>query len=214
MIMNKLIVIRAGETAWLQGRPTDDNSRIQGTVSLPLTPAAEESLHALTATLNQYHPDCLYSSGNESSGPTAQVLAKLCKLKPKTVTELHELDCGLWQGLRIGEIKKRYGRAYRQWRTDPTSVRPPQGESLEEATLRVHKFLLFLNKKNPAKTIIVVAAHMVAALIECIMFQTPLQQFWQFVEQQETIRSFDVSQPWDRSIPGAESIPDRRDHVA
>jgi broad specificity phosphatase PhoE len=127
---------------------------------------------------------------------------------------LHELDCGLWQGLRIGEIKKRYGRAYRQWRSDPTSVRPPQGESLEEAAQRVQKSLLNLNKKKPDKTIIVVAARMVAALIECVMTQTPLQKFWPFVEHQENIRIFEVAQPWDVSIPGAGSVPSRRDHVA
>ena len=212
--MNKLIVIRAGETAWHQGRPTDDESRIQGTVSLPLTSAAEESLRTLADTINRYQPDCLYSSGNESSGPTAQLLAQLCKLKPKTLTDLHEVDCGLWQGLRIGEIKKRYGRAYRQWRSDPVSVRPPQGESLEEATQRVQKSLLNLNKKNPDKTIIVVAALMVTALIECIMTQAPLQKFWQFVEHQENIRIYEISQPWNLSSPGTGTLPSRRDHVA
>ncbi len=212
--MNKLIVIRAGETIWHQGRPTADESRIQGTVSLPLTAAAEESLGALSATIDQYHPNCIYSSGNESSGPTAQFLGQLCALKPKALPDLHELDCGLWQGLRIGEIKKRYGRAYRQWRADPTSVRPPQGESLEEAALRVRKSLQDLNIKNQDKTIVVVAAVMVAALIECLLTDTPLEQLWQIVEKHESICLFDITKPQNLSEVSAGSLTSRQDDVA
>lgn len=212
--MNTLMVIRAGETAWHQGRPTADESRIQGTVSLPLTPAAQESLRTLSATIDQFHPDYLYSSGNESSGPTAQFLGQLCALKPKTLSDLHELDCGLWQGLRIREIKKRYGRAYRQWCADPTSIRPPQGESLEEAALRVRKSLRNLNKKNQDKTIVVVAAVMVAALMECLLTGTPLEQLWQIVEKHENIRIFDITQPLDLSDVSASSLTSRQDYVA
>jgi len=212
--MNTLIVIRAGETAWHQGRPTADESRIQGTVSLPLTPAAEEFLRTVSASIAQYHPDCIYSSGNESSGPTAEFLGQLCTLKPKTLPGLHELDCGLWQGLRIREIKKRYGRAYRQWCCDPTSVRPPQGESLEEAARRVRKTLRNLNKKNQDKTIVVVAAVMVAALIECLLTGTPLEQLWPIVEKHEHIRLFDITQPLDLSDVSAHFLSSRQDYVA
>lgn len=214
MIMNKLIVIRAGETVWQQGLPTADESRIQGTVSLPLTSAGRESLRTLAANIDQLRPDCLYSSGNESSGPTADYLAQLCELKTKKLPDLHELDCGLWQGLRIIEIKKRFGRAYRQWRCDPTSVRPPQGESLEEAALRVRKSLLCLNKKNQDKTIVVVADVMTAGLIECLLTGTPLEQLWQIVEKQENIRIFTITQPLDFSGADATSVTSRQDYTA
>lgn len=214
MSMNKLIVIRAGETAWQQGRPTADESRIQGTVSLPLTSAGREALQTIAAKIDQLHPDCLYSSGNESSGPTADYLAQLCELKTKKLPDLHEVDCGLWQGLRISEIKKRYGRAYRQWRCDPTSVRPPQGESLEEAAVRVRESLLCLYRKNQDKTIVVVAAVMAAGLIECLMTGTPLEQLWQIVEEQENIRIFTISQPLDFSGAAASSAMSRRDYMA
>jgi len=214
MIMNKLIVIRAGETAWQQGRPTADESRIQGTVSLPLTDAGRKLLRTLAANIDRLNPDCLYSSGNESSGPTADYLAQLCNLKMKKLPDLHELDCGLWQGLRVSEIKNRFGRAYRQWRCDPTSVRPPQGESLEEAALRVRKSLLCLNKKNQDKTIVVVAAVMAAALIECLMTGTPLEQLWQIVEKHENLRIFNISQPLDFSGADASSITSRQDYIA
>ena len=149
--MYKLILIRAGNTPWQERQPTADESRLQGTVSLPLTEQGKQSLQKIAQILQEEKIDSLYSSGNESSGPTAEYLARLCQIKTKKVPGLRELDFGLWQGLRITEIKKRFGRAYRQWRADPTSVRPPQGESVPETYDRVCRSLCSLNKKNRDK---------------------------------------------------------------
>ena len=75
--MNKLILIRAGNTPWQEGQPTADESRLQGTVSLPLTEQGKESLQKIAEILQREKIDAIYSSGNESSGPTAEYLAQL-----------------------------------------------------------------------------------------------------------------------------------------
>jgi len=191
--MKKLILIRAGNTIWQQGRPTDDDSRIQGTVSLPLTDQGKQDLQKIAEALKVEKPNFIYSSGNESSGRTAVFLAELCQIKTKKMPDLRELDCGLWQGLRIAEIKKRYGRAYRQWRTDPTSVRPPQGESITEASGRVNQTLHCLYKKNREKTIVIVASFIVAAIIECLATGKNLDQLWHSAEQGNGLQIFDLS---------------------
>ena len=191
--MKKLILIRAGNTIWQAGRPTDDDSRIQGTVSLPLTDQGKQALQEIADVLKAENPDFIYSSGNESSGRTADYLAELCRIKTKKVPDLRELDCGLWQGLRIAEIKKRYGRAYRQWRRDPACIRPPQGESIPEACQRVRQSLHDLYKKNRKKTIVIVASFIVAAIIECLITGKDLQQLWQSAEQSNTLQIFDLA---------------------
>jgi len=188
--MKKLIIVRAGSTDWQSDLPTADESRIQGTVPLPLSQEGKETLRNIAEVVQRENPDRLYSSGNESSGPTAEFLAHLCRLKPKIIPSLHELDCGLWQGLRIAEIKKRYGRAYKQWCADPTSVRPAQGESLAEASLRIEQALREIQEKNHNKTVVVVAALIVAALIECILTGTPLNQLWHIAQNHKNIRIF------------------------
>ena len=188
--MNKLILIRSGSTPWQQGLPTADESRLQGTVPLPLTDQAQEALQQICAAVEDEHVQVIYSSGNESSGPTAQFIADQCRLKSKKVPLLRELDCGLWQGLRISEIKKRYGRAYKQWRSDPTCVRPPQGEGLEDAAQRVEKALQDITDKNRGKTVIIVAALLVAAIIECILTETSLDDIWPLVERDVALHVF------------------------
>ena len=191
--MEKLILIRAGGTTWQEGQPTADESRIQGTVPLPLTEQAKKSLQKIAAVLLKENVDCLYSSGNESSGSSAEFLAQLCQIKTKKIPNLRELDFGLWQGLRIVEIKKRYGRAYKQWLTDPASIRPPQGESVPETYERVAQSLQNLYKKNRDKTVVIVAAFVVAALIECLITDKSLDQLWQIAEQHDNLHIFDLS---------------------
>ena len=62
--MEKLILIRAGGTTWHNGLPTADESRIQGTVPLPLTEQAKKSLQKICeknqqAKLPSENPHCI-----------------------------------------------------------------------------------------------------------------------------------------------------------
>lgn len=166
---------------------------MQGTVSLPLSEQGKVNVRRLAGQVAALRPHCLISSGNESSGPTAASLGELCGLKCRQVRALHEVDCGLWQGLRVSEIKARYAAAYRQWRQDPTSVRPPQGESVEEAASRVAEALLRLVKRYEDKTVIVVAGHLVAGVLECLLTGVPLSRLWLVADGPPTVRVLEAS---------------------
>lgn len=183
--MKKLILVRAGSTAW------EEEHRIQGRVPLPLSAAGKRDLDAVVEQLRRAAPDALYSSGNESAGPTAEYLSQRCRLKGRKIADLHELDCGLWQGLREEDLKRRFGRAYRQWRNDPTSVVPPQGEPVQEAFSRVEQVLGELDKKNRDKTVVLVAAPIVAALIACALTAGRLEELWRIAEDPVPVRVFD-----------------------
>lgn len=184
--MKKLILIQAGSTAW------QEEGRIQGTVPLPLSDSGKAKLQDLAERLKQARPDVLYSSGNESAGATAGYLGRLCDLKARKMAELAELNCGLWQGLRDVELKRRFGKAYRQWRADPTSVCPPEGESVQQAISRVKEGLVVLAKKNRGKIVVVVAGRMVAALLTCVLTNSEPAQLWQIADQESPMRVFEM----------------------
>ena len=195
--MNKLILVLAGSSAWEESLAGPDDRRLQGTLPLPLSQAGKNALRQIAAYLQQeklipeIESECLYSSGNESSGSTADYLARLCRLKTKKLPSLCELNCGLWQGLRIGEIKKRYGRAYRQWRNDPASVCPPEGEAIQEACNRIKGAMETISKKNHGGTVVIVAAQIAAALIECCLTGCDLEQLWRITAKQAPLRIFE-----------------------
>lgn len=200
-MMKKLILIRAGSTAWQESspekfccgsKPIDDEARLQGRVPLPLSETDKKALKENAVALHQENAEVIYNSGNESAGPTAEYLSELYSIKTKEDPNLRELDCGLWQGLKIKDIKKRYGRAYRQWHSDPASISPPQGENLVAAGERICLALQKIAKKNKDKTVVIIAAPIAAALIECILNHGRLDKLWHFVENPKPLQAFDL----------------------
>jgi broad specificity phosphatase PhoE len=184
--MNKLIVVRSGRTAW------QDQDRIQGIVSLPLTDQGKQDLDIIAQTLSLTDTTILHSSGNESSGKTARYLAKKCKLKMAINTGFKEFNFGSWQGLKVVEVKHRYARAWKMWRKAPTAICPPNGESLEATYQRVHIALNEVFSNNNDRTIIIVAAEMVAVLIQCIMTGHVLKDFWEIYETHPAIQQYEL----------------------
>lgn len=182
--MNKLIVVRAGTTAW------QEQDRIQGTVPLPLCEAGIENLNAVTEILQKEPLELLYCSGNESSGTTAEYLTRQCRFKIKKITAFKEMDFGLWQGLRIKDIRTRYATAYRQWSKEPTSICPPQGETLQQVYDRIQPALQKLIDRQNDKTVVLVAARIAAAVIDCILTETPLEKLWDSANESYTMRTY------------------------
>jgi len=180
--MQKLIVVCAGSSIWQQER------RLQGTVPLPLTESDRQSLRELAAVIEREQPDFLYSSGNESSGSTAAYLAELCRLPARTDYDLHEWNCGLWQSLRLDEIKARFPSAYRMWRSHPAHVVPPNGESLEEAGQRLGEAIKSIQLKHRGKTVVIVGAPLIMGLLECMLCRMDFNSLWSVVDSQSPLR--------------------------
>ncbi len=204
--MKKLLVVRSGQTPWDISQGSQDDRRLQGTIPLPLTEAGLNDLKILAQEIAKHCSQILYSSGNESAGPTAEFLANQLNIKAKKIPDLHELDCGLWQGLRISDIKRRYCKTYKQWLTDPASVTPPQGESLDELIERINPALELMDRKSAGKTALLVTAPIIGAAIQCILQERPLQQLWQVSQQTQQLTVFDFEKQ-DKTAEIAVAIP-------
>jgi phosphoserine phosphatase len=205
LTMKKLIVVRAVHPAW------EEEHRIQGTLPLPLCDQSMRVMDEIARNLHGEEFDCVYSSGNESSGVTAKYLAGQCGKKARQIPSLHEPNFGLWQGLRLEEIKQRFGSTYKQWRADPTRICPPQGESISDAFRRVQSALKRLEKKNREKTVVVVAARTVAGLIACTITKTGLEELWDVAEQAPMMRVFGAE---EESKPQLASVAVQHETIA
>ncbi len=198
--MKKLIIVRAGLTAW------QEQDRIQGTIPLPLCEAGKNALNDIAVSLQQEKPDCLYSSGNESSAATADYLSQRCGLPGShVISGFKEMNFGIWQGLRISDVKTRYKSAYKQWSKDPVSVCPPQGEILADVFDRVERSLKTLENESKDKTVILVAANIVSAVARCLLTETPLDNFWSIANCESSMQMFDFGM--DRSKGKPENYP-------
>lgn len=133
-----------------------------------------------------------YSSGCERAHQTAAAIAAALGVKAKKLENMQNLDHGLWQGMRIDEVKHKQPKVYRQWQEQPESVCPPEGEMLNEAQKRVRRAVARLLKKHKEGVVGVVVPEPLASLVRAHLEQGELGDLWQAEIEHGTWEVIDV----------------------
>lgn len=163
-----VVLIRPGCTDY------DEESRIQGTLDLPMNERGNDQLASVIATIRDLNIELILTGPNEPGLSVAREIGAELAIPVKEKAGLDNLDQGLWQGLQIDEIRRKYPRVYRRWQDSPESIRPPEGETLEEAQLRIEDVLdRPLRRKAPFA---VVASEPLATLVRHVVEDTPVDQ--------------------------------------
>jgi broad specificity phosphatase PhoE len=145
--MTRILLIHAGPTQW------DDEDRLVGNHPLPLTELGHQNIERVIAGLDQPVSAVFRCKKNEACDEVAKMLAAQFKLKPHDNAALDEINAGLWQGLTRNELKFRYPSVAEQWKENPLSVHPPEGESVVQAIERISSGLKRILRKGKGKTI-------------------------------------------------------------
>lgn len=164
--MSQILLIRPGCTDF------DEQHRIQGNLDLPLSTGGRRQVEQLLADLAKVEINVLYSSPCEPARSTAAAIAESRGLAVKEIAGLHNVNHGLWQGLTVGEVRRKHPKVFKQWQESPEAICPPGGETLAEAVARVRKALEKPLKKKG--TLAIVAADPLAAIIAAVVCGTPL----------------------------------------
>lgn len=170
--MVQLILLRPGTTDF------DLQDRIQGTLDIPLTEPGRRETEQTAEKLRAYLPAAVYCSPRRSAKDTAEIIANVLGLKPKTLKNLHNMKLGLWQGMLVEEVHHKQPRVYKQWQEHPESIRPPEGEIISEAIERVREALEKLARKHRTETIVLIAPEPLASLVQFVVEGTPLGDLW------------------------------------
>ena len=130
----RVLLVRSGPTDW------DDAGRLQGDTDLPLSDCGRDAFAARVASVasDPAHDalDVVLHGPDECSGQSGRILAAQLGVRARQVEDLREMDLGLWEGMRESELLERHPTVYKQWRADPTSVTPPDGDTLADAEAR------------------------------------------------------------------------------
>jgi len=165
--MSQILLIRPGCTDF------DEQHRVQGTLDLPLTVRGEQQVARILQDLANCPLDVIYTSPCEPARSTAAALGAARGVAVKEIETLHNLNQGLWQGLKIDEIRRKHPKVFKQWQESPEAICPPGGETLAEALERVRKALEKPLKKKG--NLAIVAAEPLAAIICAVVRGTPLE---------------------------------------
>lgn len=168
--MTQVVLIRPGATVY------DEQNRIQGVLDIPLSERGRAEVAALAERLAGASLSALYCGPGESAVRTAEAVGRAIGLRPKRVDDLRNLDHGLWQGLQLDEVRRRNVKVFRQWVEAPTTVCPPNGETIDCAFERIRLALKPLIRRHRDEAIGLVVAEPLARLIGSYLRGEPLVQ--------------------------------------
>jgi broad specificity phosphatase PhoE len=170
--MLQIVLIRPGTTDF------DEQGRIQGTLDIPLNEQGRQQVERMVGELTPLGLDTIYCSESQPAVQTAETLAEALEAKLKKLTNMQNLDQGLWQGMLIEEVRLKQPTVYRQWQEQPDCVCPPEGEMLSAARNRVHAAMSKLIKKHRSGAIGLVVPQPLASLVRCFFGCGELGNLW------------------------------------
>ncbi len=155
--MADVILVRPGQTDF------DEQHRIQGLLDLSLNDRGKRHVEEAVRQLCHLEIDAILTDPGEPARSTAYALGEKLGVAVKEKEELRNLDQGLWQGLQLEDVRRKYPKLIRQWHEHPETICPPDGEPVCEAMERVRAALKKPLKKY--KRVVIVAADPLATLI-------------------------------------------------
>ncbi len=159
--MPDVVLIRPGCTDF------DEQNRIQGVLDLPLNHRGHAQVLGLVAQLQEVEFDIIFSAPSEPARSTALAICEQNGASLKEVDDFRNLDHGLWQGLPVDDVRRKYPKVFKQWQESPETVCLPEGETVAEAVERIRRGLRKCLKRK--RTIGIVASEPLATMIGCVL---------------------------------------------
>ena len=176
--MTSAILIPCAQTDWQAA------GRFSSSTPLDVNEEGERQVEQWAAMLADHAPEAIYSSDRSPSDQTAKLLAKQLNTKTKKVAHLEEIGMGLWEGLTPEQLKQRFGKAYKQWKGDPSRVHPPEGEDLAAGAERLIAAFNQLARKHRNECFGVVLGRLSFAAMRCNLEEAGFDVFWKMASDQ------------------------------
>ncbi len=138
-----LLLVRHGQTAWNLER------RFLGRADIPLDGPGIEQAERLAAHLAGVPARALVTSPLLRARATADILARGRSLEVEETAALVELHQGELEGRQAEEVLVPHAAFFDAWRSDPTDVRVPGGETLRECHTRALGSLTAIAERHP-----------------------------------------------------------------
>lgn len=181
-------LVRAGCTQW------DQEGRIVGAADLPTCQAGLEAARSAARTLSEEALSAVLCADTEAAQTTGRLIAEACETRLRALNDLGEMGLGLWEGTLACDIEGRCPTIYRQWKNDPSSVIPPEGEAFEDALNRVRDSLgsAIAKYAKAGQGVAIVVGPTVFGIINCWLRKQPPSDLWKIVDQTQSLQRLAV----------------------
>jgi len=172
----RILLVRHGETDF------NLTHRFQGRIDIPLNEEGKNQAQALALALKDESLTAAYSSPLKRAMETARAIMTFHPSTPFFKEEgLIEMDLGELDGKKAGDWIAEHQGFYKIWRTMPSRLKMPGGESLGEVQIRVMDTLERITKPYPLGSTLLLCSHnFVNRTIICHALGLPLDRFRDF----------------------------------
>jgi broad specificity phosphatase PhoE len=158
----RLILVRHGATAWTE------SGRYQGrTADVPLSATGRLQAKCLATALEPLRVAGIVCSPLCRAVETATCIAAPHELTVAPLPAFRELSFGDWEGLTSSEATARDPELHQRWQKSPATVRPPGGETLQEAAERTIPALKALIGGHVGEKVVLVMHNLIIRVLLC-----------------------------------------------
>lgn len=170
----RLVLVRHGEVEAQYHRV------FGGRIDMELSPFGHEQAEALADYLQRIPFQAIYSSPMKRVQQTlSQLIARQNRL-PMILSDLREVDFGVWTGLSWEEVKERYHVSAFEWLEQLEQGSISQAESVTAFRDRVDQALKTILTDNPEKSIAVICHGGVIRMMLSLLLDLPLKRMASF----------------------------------
>lgn len=173
--MSRLLLVRHGETE------LKSSKRLWGHTDVKLSALGLKQAERLRDRLATQKIDAIYSSDLQRALATAKIIASRYQAEVTACAELREINFGKIEGLNFEEIIQLYPELVKSLMQRGPNLKFPGGESLDELSNRVSKFVDRLKKHTTEETILIVVHSGVLRTLICQLLGIELWHIYQFV---------------------------------
>lgn len=171
----RILIIRPGETLY------DREGHIQGNLNVRLTEEGKYEAVQLAEDLQYEDVQQLYYAPTQSAEETAQIISNFLNIPMKSLNGLKNQDQGIWQGMRICDLKRSQPKVYRRLASRPDSIYPPGGEDFAEVKKRVENVIQWILRHHHTRTIGLVVCEPLATFVRCQLKSEEARNLWDYI---------------------------------
>ncbi len=124
-----IYLIRHGSTEW------NEKDLVQGLIDLELSKIGISQVKKTGEFFNKKNIKKIFTSPLKRALQTAEILNEKLNSEISIVEELRELDCGVWEGMKMDDVREKYRDVYQKLMESPFT-KIPEGESFSDVVER------------------------------------------------------------------------------
>jgi len=185
----RVFLVRHGETEW------NALMKFQGHTDIPLSRKGRQQAKLLGQRLAQEKIAAFYASDLSRAFETALIISQFHGdgIEVKRVTDLREINFGMWEGLTTKEIKANFTKEVEKWWKNPLAARIPGGETLAEVVERSRKAIKEIISRHVGEKVVVVSHGGVIRSIVGDVLGMDLNQYWRLKIDNASLSILDFS---------------------